>query len=398
MIKLDFFRPQEFGYYSNILALKMLKFLMVVLTYGLKIDINLKVVKLKLNIQDASYIFIDESSSRNIKFMIDNVNIYILKDYESLCYFHSYDFYFLRGCYFNYYNQLVNTKKTSIVVYYSAVSLQYNFYYNNKQIKSNEPFLLSKVDKELKFNTEHDFLTKIDVSLIHENENYNYIFKYSANIPFFKFGSNHFKYLDLERTIDYIFIADSTQYTKNHDIMFNFINYCEKNKTKVVIKYISNYQDLLNKFKLFVKPESLNYVELEYLCNLAPKELNVLLNKTKINLLFSNRDACPRVLCESLYAGCYNVVLDLLSDGKNYFDNLIFGKILNFNNLYVKISKSNSLIYLDNNIIHQNILQFKDISYNHKMISEKAINMFNLESTINSIYNVLKNYQLFMIL
>lgn len=344
-------------------------------------------IVLNKNYDENNYIFIDEHIEENLKFKIDNINIYIIKDYKSLCYFKDAELYFLRGCYFNFYNQII-TNDNSKIIFYPAVSFQYNYYKNNIKLNSNISFYIDEVFTNLKFDINHSFLKKINICLTHENELYNKIFKYSKNINFFKFSSEIFNYLNLDRIYDYIYVADSTQYTKNHELFFNFINYCEKNKLNINILYISNFINLSNIYKNnFINPNLLNYVNLEYHYNLSPQELNILFNKSKINIILSNRDSCPRIISESLASGCYNIILDLLSDGKNYIEkDNILGDILNLKNiLKVKISKSNSLIYVYEDILSETILKYKNYNYDHELISKKSIELFNIKQLYNDI-------------
>ncbi len=92
-------------------------------------------------------------------------------------------------------------------------------------------------------------------------------------------------------------------------------------------------------------------------------------NRSKINLLFSGRDALPRVIIESLCCGCYNIALDTLTDGKFFYIEP-FGKILTFPSIekvYEKIGKSIS--YKSNDLIYKTILEYLNIEHNPNKIS-----------------------------
>ena len=94
------------------------------------------------------------------------------------------------------------------------------------------------------------------------------------------------------------------------------------------------------------------------------------MNKSKINLIFSGRDAFPRTISESLCAGCYNVALSTLSDGKNVLKD-IFGKVIYLADTNMIIRKSGSLSYKNNNKLWFYLV---NLSYNiidHKSISIK---------------------------
>ena len=125
-------------------------------------------------------------------------------------------------------------------------------------------------------------------------------------------------------------------------------------------------------FNLIENLKNVNYKNYDFI---EPHELIKIYNDTRINLLFSGRDALPRVLIESIACGCYNITLDTLSDGKFLYNN-IFGSILSFPELIKTFDKSTkSISYSSNNNIFESILKYKDLKFNHKDISLKFINL-----------------------
>ena len=128
----------------------------------------------------------------------------------------------------------------------------------------------------------------------------------------------------------------------------------------------------------------LNYVNLKFYHNLTSEELNMLFNKTKINLLFSGRDSCPRIISESMVGGCYNLALDTLSDGKFYYDG-VCGQLIGNENFNVTIKNRMSLSYVNNNKLWKNISDINKQQFDHKMISTLSNNKYNINSVIKNI-------------
>ena len=339
-------------------------------------------LKNKFNVKNCHYIFIDETLKISKKMYNNDINIWILKDCNDLMNFRFGDLYFLRGNYLNFYNKFI-IEKTKII-FYSATSLVYNYFnkINNNKIKKNDIFKINNVKKKCNL-VKNNFYKRINYTLVHEDEVYKLIFKHSKIIIFNKFSSDKFSYLNLDRTYDFIFIGDAIQSTKNHELMIEFINYCELNELKFKIIYISNFLILKNKIKV-LNPKDLKFVQLSIYHSLTPEELNILYNKTKINLIFSGRDACPRTISESLAAGCYNIALDTLSDGKTYFNSL-FGEILGDANGNLIMRASSSISYTNNNNIFKKIIYIQKNNFDHKKISVESKKKFNLDNLIKQI-------------
>jgi hypothetical protein len=340
----------------------------------------------KLHVQEKHYIFIDENLTKNQKCIINKTNIWILKSHNDLCFFRNADVYFFRGNYLNYYNNFIGNKKSSTIYFYPATSLVYKYYKNNVVIPPNTPFLLdNNIKKEIQNQLNHPFYEKIDVVFIHENDMYLNIFsKSKKKILFNKPPCVKYCFLNLKREYDFIFIGDATQHTKNHHLMFHFINYCEKNSISIKVIYISDKELLKNKVQNFVDEKKLNHVNLTYDNYLTPTDLNIYMNKSKINLIFSGRDAFPRTITETLCAGCYNIALDTLSDGKNVITNP-FGKVISDEKCSVEILKSNSISYVNNNKIWKEILDINKNVFDHSKISSQALKKFNFEKILASI-------------
>ena len=217
-----------------------------------------------------------------------------------------------------------------------------------------------------------------DIVLCHEDKNYKKMFGNSKLILFEKFPSQCFYYLGLKRLYDIIFVADATQPTKNHCLMNDFLKYCEDKEFEIKVAYVSNKYILSKNYKNFISEDKLKHVKLRYFTDLTPDDLNLLYNKSKINLILSGRDCCPRVISESLICGCFNIALSTLSDGKFYYRDIL-GKILFFDNLLVK-NINRSLCYVKHFRIFFNILYFVlEGNFDHERISKLYQSIFSEE-------------------
>jgi len=326
--------------------------------------------KMNIHNSEAHYIFIDENAETSYNTITDNINIWILRSHEDLCSFMDADLYFLRGNYLNYYNYFTSSAKSCKIIFYPATSLTFSYKSNGKLIKPFENFIYnSTIDKDCINKLNHPFYERIDIALIHEDENYMKIFEQTKKkIIFNKPPCSSFKFLDIPRTYDYIFIGDATQSTKNHHLMFHFIKYCEKNELSIIIIYISDKELLKKNVENFIDPTELNFVNLQFDNYLTPEQLNIYMNKSKINLIFSGRDAFPRTISETMSAGCYNVALDTLSDGKNVISGLC-GEIINISDGCINIRKSKSLSYVNNYKLWHYITNINYSNIDHKAIS-----------------------------
>ena len=105
-------------------------------------------------------------------------------------------------------------------------------------------------------------------------------------------------------------------------------------------------------------------------------------------MLFSGRDACPRVISESLACGCYNIALNTLSDGKLYYDNL-FGELIRNTNIELIYKTNKSISYSNNPILWKHIINISKKIFNHEDISKKSIKKFNINNISQKIIDAL---------
>ena len=220
--------------------------------------------------------------------------------------------------------------------------------------------------------------------LHHEDENYAKQFDKCKRIMFKKFSlGNTFKFKNMERIYDIIYVAQAVQKSKNHQLFFDFIKYCDNNNIKIRIAYVSNKEVLEKNYNNFYVPKN-SSVQLKYFSHLSPEDLSDLYNQSSINLVLSHRDCVPRVIVESIECGCYNVATDLLSDGKYYYDG-ICGELLSFDYGEVEIISSGMISYVSNPIIFKKLINLVNQEYNHEKISQEGCKLYNIDVTVNTI-------------
>ena len=196
------------------------------------LNLFIKLMKAR-NITVGHYIFIDESVVTAKLIKINNVNIWILKSIEEVLYFKDASMYFLRGKYPNFYNNLV--EEDSYVFYYPATSLRYNYGSGISNKKSIDPKnIIRRITHKISV-----FNNKVNKVLVHEDKNYCNLYSSNKMVIFKKFASSHYYYLNKPRSCNYIFVADATQPTKNHKLLFDFMDYCESKQLKITFVYIS---------------------------------------------------------------------------------------------------------------------------------------------------------------
>ena len=330
----------------------------------------------KKEFTNSHYIYVDIFNKVNYHFIKNNVNIWIINDISFFNLFKNCKYYFLRGNYHNFYDQILN--KNSFSIFYPATSFKFSYDFD----KTKKKLINKKLQIKKKMN---DY----SLVLIHEDDFYTKVYKNSKVLLFNKYAQNNFYFKDMNRVIDIIFVADATQNTKNHNLMFDLINYCEKKDFSIKIAYISNENILKEKYDNFVNNKKLKTVKLDYYTNLNSSQLNDLYNMSKVNLILSGRDCCPRVISESLSCGCYNICLDTLSDGKFYYTDIL-GNIISLPELNVKNIKGSLCYEKDVKIFFKILYLVYYIDFDHKMISLKFNRMFGRDIFIDKLLKHLK--------
>lgn len=267
-------------------------------------------------------------------------------------------YYFFRGNYYDAYSQFINNKSTTIL--YPATALVYDNNFN---------LIVNKI-----INHKFNYVLYDDIT----NKNlWEKMFPNSKLLNFNKPVSSNVINLNIKRHFDYIFVATENQCTKNRHLFIDFVLYCERKKVRVNIINVGK----LNQY--YTRLINLKYVNLVSYERTKYSNIIELFNDSKINLIFSGRDALPRVVTESLACGCFNLALDTISDGK-YLYNKNLGEMLSYPKLekiYNEVSKSIS--YLPNDIIFEDILRYKEKSFDHKWISYTFLKELSYQLNIN---------------
>lgn len=322
------------------------------------------VLSKNVNCDEFHYI-IGKNINANIKYDISNffpnlkgVYIWEICSASDLLYFSNADYYFLRGLYHKTYGRLLKDVNAK-VVHYRATSIPHG----KKLEKITVPYNI----------------------VIHDGneEILNKIYPDSKLIKFYKFAHPNFIFKNMERIYDICFVATADQPTKNHNLFIDFLKYCENKRIKISAVYVGDY----TKLKCF-KELNFNTVELKLHKSLPRNDLVNIYNISKINILFSGRDCCPRVITESLYCGCFNIALDTLSDGK-WIYNLFFGELIGSEQVPIIKTKSHSVAYKSSGIIFDKIIKSIKRTYNHEKIAIEAYKTFNLKVNVNNITNEL---------
>ena len=332
---------------------------------------------------------IDETLETSIFYNMNNfcplytkrVYVWCLKTVYDILNFKKAGLYFLRGTYHNVYEELLK-EKNGLSILYPATSMPISL--------TNKLF-----DKNIKDSLNVKQINLYDIVLTNVDEN-NYHIQYPSStlLPFYKFSSDSFYYKGIkERYIDYIFVATASQHTKNHHLFHAFVKYiCRKykptEKDKVTIMYIGDIKEVRKNYNLekfgsyppcinFIKKDKIDYEEL---CDYY--------NNSKVNLLFSGRDAVPRVIFESSACGCYNIALDTLSDGKYFYNNNEIGALIGSPTIKLTKRPSYSLSYEDDDFLWKVMYDLGTKKYDHEKIALTYYECFSIDHSIN----VLKKY------
>lgn len=344
-----------------------------IINYDIYFSLFLEMSK-KENCTDINYILYDNTIPENIYASVDKlypsfpskITIWKVKNIESFNHFINADVFFIRGTYYNFFNNLI--PKTAKVIFYPATSMKQTLTNDN----NNNKFLLTK--------------QKFNIVLEHEDSNYHKYYQSDKFVNFIKFASNNFVcYNGKERMYDLCFVATEKQLTKNHDLFLNFLLYMESIERKCNVIYIGNLEKILADNKMENILDKLNCVTLTNKEKCKQTDLIKIYNDTKINILFSGRDAFPRVITESAACGCFNIALDTLSDGKTFYDGHL-GVLIGDNNVNKILKPFNSLSYVPDDKLWEKIIAYMDKNYDHNNISVLFKNKYSIDNNINEIY------------
>lgn len=320
------------------------------------------------NSNDINYLIIDESIETNecyyvfkaLSYYENFVKIWKIKSRNELIFFDDADIYFLRGNYNKFYNMYVPKKPNVKTIFYPATSFKHN--------------LMLKRIKPLE--------NRYDVVLIHEDPKYKRLYENNQCVMFRKFAPNTFINYNWERVFDVCFVATEKQLTKNHKLFMAFVEYVEELGLGYNIMFVGNLNVVAGDENYTNKFQS---VKLEFRASVGKEELIEIYNRSKNNLIFSGRDAFPRVIAESCACGCFNIGLDTLMDGIEVYDGLL-GVLISEPDVKKEFIKD-SLSYVPDNRLFDKIISEiskvrvpNDISLSYK----KKFSMDSIVSQINT--------------
>ena len=168
---------------------------------------------------------------------------------------------------------------------------------------------------------------KYSIVLYDEEKNLQNLSRKYPNSKLMKFNKASSPVFDIdlnsERDIDILFTGTTIQKTKNPDLFEAIIEsiFQTRPETRVAIVGVEgDKSELLNKWK---------DNDVDVFGRLSKKQLREIYNRSRVHLVTSGRDCFPRTIPESLVCGCYNIVLDILSDGTSVIgENPWLGKVV----------------------------------------------------------------------
>jgi hypothetical protein len=274
---------------------------------------------------------------------------------------------------------LVNTNTNKIIIDDTWVN---NDYANNKKCKL--------TNKNITYYSKH--YTNYDVLLMDTKEKLKH---YKILFPNAKLFTKLYKYSLMnitnygERQYDVMFCASDVHPSKNWDIFNSFLNYCDKNnremKVLIATPIVSNKSfDEYNRFK---------NVNVTVKKNLVYAEMIEAYNSCRCILITFGRDATPRAMTEASKCGCFNIVLDILSDGQDMIiNNPKLGKIIHVPEQQKEYETSYKSIKCTlTHIQYDEMYNAINNTYDHKLISDEFMKDYDEKMVTYNLHNIFKN-------
>ena len=284
--------------------------------------------------------------------------------------------YFLRGTYHNTYGHLLRDNKHCTSLCYPATSVPFD----SSNLRTNPSFNILDAG-----NVKPVTKAKYDIVLTNvDKNNYDKQYPDTKLLPFIKFSPDVYYLTNAgKRSIDFIMVANATQSTKNHHLLHAFIIYvaerCKHSGKRYKFVYVGDIALIRKNYNLPSFGLYPSCIIFENRNNANGNELRELYNDSKVNLLFSGRDAVPRVIFESSACGCYNVCLDTISDGKYFFENPILGSLVGIANAELVKRPSKSVSYKDDNELWKMVYEASNIVHDHSKIATTYADTFSLK-------------------
>jgi glycosyltransferase involved in cell wall biosynthesis len=211
-----------------------------------------------------------------------------------------------------------------------------------------------------------------------EKSDFTFLERLNSNLHPLNFGSsnwvdyNVFKPLKLNKEYDAIMVAVWAIY-KRHHILFKAISKLKDETFKIALVGVP-YKGTLEEIKKLISYYKIenNIVIFE---NLSPKEVNVLLNKSKVNILLSKKEGSNRSIFEGFFANIPGIVLrDNIGVNKDYI-NILTGSLISDKEL------PSTLIFYQKN-------------FHRYKVREWALKNISFDKTTESLNNEIKNHEI----
>lgn len=142
----------------------------------------------------------------------------------------------------------------------------------------------------------------------------------------------------LDRQYDIIHNGSLAYPTKNTDLFLRYLTYLDNKKYKLNVCIVTKFDDQKTKERL-----NYNNLQVDLIINEDMQGMVELFSSSKNNLIFSGRDANPRIISEGLSCGCYCICLNSLSDGYGILvNNPLFGTVVEGNKMLISDDKNMS--------------------------------------------------------
>ncbi len=223
---------------------------------------------------------------------------------------------------------------------------------------------------------------KYSIVLFDEEGNLETLEKKYPNSALMKFKKSPSPVFEIDlnsnRDIDVLFSGTTIQRTKNPHLFYEIVDQLLgiRPESKVAIVGVEDgLEDLENRW-----PSK----NVEVHGRISKDELCHLYNRSKTHLVTSGRDCFPRTIPESICCGCYNIILDILSDGLSIIsENPLIGRVIDTSELTTILEPAYSIsVVFDDDFVKKNIVQHIETDYDHFSIATLGRNLLPIDEMV----------------
>lgn len=339
-------------------------------------------------------------SDGNVYNYDDSIYLWKLNDMKSLFSFANAKMYFYKGMgnYEHFYSMLQSISPKSIFIRYLATALPYRP--NSNGISIDDSWIKTYANNNNYVNTLPGFreyftteYTKYDMVYVDSIEKINEFKKVFINTSNFVKLNKYsvMKYKETDRPYDLIFVASDVHPSKNWDVFYDFLSYCDRLKRDLKVLIITP----VSSDKQLTQFTSLHNINVKVLRNQTSEQMQTKYSESKNILITFGRDANPRAISEAISSGCYSIVLDILSDGKDVFaGNPNYGKLIKINQSQIDYVPSYRSVKcrLTNQQMDE-IYKLIKTKRNHQEISETWLAKYNANLTAQTLVENIRNIE-----